>query len=72
MIEDELEGLISFEEVDAVDGVLSTSLLLALLLLLLVESEGKAMVEEEWMGWYSITHMLEVVVMAVMMFALLS
>ena len=70
MIEDELEGLISFEEVDAVDGVLSTSLLL--LLLLLVESKGKTMVEEEWMGWYSITHMLEVVVMAVMMSALLS
>ena len=69
MIEDELEGLISFGEVDAVDGVLSTSLLLSLLL---VESEGKAMVEEEWMGWYSITHMLEVVVMAVRMFALLS
>ena len=69
MIEDELEGLISFEEVDAVDGVLSTSLLL---LLLLVESEGNAMVEEEWLGWYSITHMLEVVVMVVMMFALLS
>ena len=72
MIEDELEGLISFEEVDAVDGVLSTSLLLLLLLLLLIESEGKAMVEEEWLGWYSITHMLEVVVMVVMMFALLS
>ena len=69
MIEDELEGLISFEEVDAVDGVLSTWLLLSLLL---VESEGKAMVEEEWLGWYSITHMLEVVVMAVRMSSLLS
>ena len=66
MIEDELEGLISFGEVDAVDGVLSTWLLLSLLLL---ESEGKAMVEEEWMGWYS---SIDKLIVRVALFSLLS
>ena len=79
MVGDELEGLVSFVEVDVVEGVLSTSLILSLSMglegkgegLVDVESEGKAMFGEEWMGWSSSTDML-VVVIAVMVFALLS
>ena len=55
MVGDELEGLVSFMEVDVVEGVLSTSLILSLSLLLedkrkgllMEESEGKAMFGEE-------------------------
>ena len=77
MVGDELEGLISFMEVDVVEGVLSTSLSLSLSMglegkgegLLIEESEGKAMSGEEWMGWSSSTDML---VVRVMLFSLLS
>ena len=75
MVGDELEGLVSFVEVDVVEGVLSTSLILSLLLedkrkgLVDVESEGKVMFGEDWMGWSSPTDML---VVRVMLFALLS
>ena len=58
MIGDDLDGLVSFMEVDVVEGVLSTSLSLSLLLLslslegkrkglLMEESEGKVMFREE-------------------------
>ena len=77
MVGDELEGLVSFMEVDAVEGVLSTSLILSLSMglegkgkgLVDVESEGKAMSGEEWMGWSSPTDML---VVRVMLISLLS
>ena len=77
MVGDELEGLISFVEVDVVEGVLSTSLILSLSMglegkgegLVDVESEGKVMFGEDWMGWSSPTDML---VVRVMLFALLS
>ena len=77
MVGDELEGLISFMEVDVVEGVLSTSLILSLSMglevkgegLVDVESEGKAMSGEEWMGWSSSIDML---VVRVMLFSLLS
>ena len=77
MVGDELEGLVSFMEVDVVEGVLSTSLMLSLSMglegkgegLVDVESEGKAMFGEEWMGWSSPTDML---VVRVVLFALLS
>ena len=66
-------------EVDVVEGVLFTSLILSLSMglegkgegLVDVESEGKVMFGEEWMGWSSSTDML-VVVIAVMVSALLS
>ena len=77
MVGDELEGLVSFMEVDVVEGVLSTSLILSLPMglegkgegLVDVESEGKAISGEEWMGWFSSIDML---VVRVMLFALLS
>ena len=55
MVGDELEGLVSFMEVDVVEGVLSTSLILSLSMglegkgegLVDVESEGKVMSGEE-------------------------
>ena len=59
MVGDELEGLVSFMEVDVVDVILSIlSLLLLLSLslegkrkgLLMEEGEGKVMFREEWMG----------------------
>ena len=76
MVGDELEGLVSFMEVDVV-GVLSTTLILSLSMglegkgegLVDVESEGKAISGEEWMGWFSSTDML---VVRVMLISLLS
>ena len=76
MVGDELEGLVSFVEVDVVEGVLFTSLILSLSIglegkgegLLMEEGEGKAMFGEECMGWSSPTDM----VVEVMLFALLS
>ena len=82
MVGDELEGLISFVEVDTVDVIPSTLLSLSLSLslsledkrkgLLMGESEGKVMFIEEWMGWSSYTNMLVGVGMTVMVFILLS
>ena len=80
MVGDELEGLISFMEVDVVEGVLSTTLSLSLSMglegkgegLLMEESEGKVMFREECMCWSSYTDMLVVVGITVMVFTLLS
>ena len=82
MIGDDLDGLVSFMEVDVVEGVLSTSLSLSLSMslslegkrkgLIMEESEGKVMFREECMCWSSYTDMLVVVGMTVMVFTLLS